>query len=201
MPIVLLNIIKHLRDKSFETVLINLKLMYNFATLSESTLLTLGTKIPQKKLLREINMALKRLSKHVSFHISMSRHSAKWPQMPSVTSPAGAGPSQRGRCTHAVWKKDLWLTCHKETRNWCINMNTERDILVKKHKTPIFLRVTKNNSITSNPTLQYFKKLREVLAEMRITWAAGKWIHRSAQKLNFQMWTPLHSVNYKDIYI
>lgn len=102
MPIVLLNIIKHLRDKSFETVLINLKLMYNFATLSESTLLTLGTKIPQKKLLREINMALKRLLKHVSFHISMSRHSAKWPQMPSVTSPAGAGPSQRGRCTHAV---------------------------------------------------------------------------------------------------
>lgn len=31
-------------------------------------------------------MALKRLLKHVSFHISMSRHSAKWPKMLSVTS-------------------------------------------------------------------------------------------------------------------
>lgn len=76
----------------------------------------------------------------------------------SDISTAGAGPSQRGRCTHAVWKKDLWLTCHKETRNWCINMNTERDILVKKKKKRLqySLELQKNNSITSNPTLQYF---------------------------------------------
>lgn len=35
-------------------------------------------------------------------------------------------------------------------------MNTERDILVKKKILQYSLELQKNNSITSNPTLQYF---------------------------------------------
>lgn len=76
--------------------------MYNFAALSDSTLLTLGTKI-QKKASEGNQHGIEKIIKACEFsHQYVKTFSEMAKNAVSDISTVGAGPSQRGRCTHAV---------------------------------------------------------------------------------------------------
>lgn len=76
--------------------------MCNFATLSDSTLLTLGTKI-QKKASEGNQHGIEKIIKACEFsHQYVKTFSEMATNAVSDISTVGAGPSQRGRCTHAV---------------------------------------------------------------------------------------------------